>query len=96
VLNIRKRFVKEGLESALYDKPRPGAKPLFDSKQEAYVIALACSTPPEDREQWTVRLLTDKVVELGVIDAVSRETIRRTLKKTILNLGRRNGGASLR
>ena len=82
VYNIRKRFVQEGLESALHEKQRPGAKRKLDIKQEAHVIALACSTPPDERVRWTVRLLTSKIVELGIVEEVSRETVRRTLKKT--------------
>jgi transposase len=92
VFNVRKRFVKEGLQSALYDKPRPGAKPRFDSRQEAYVIALACSTPPDDRQRWTVRLLTEKIVQLDIVDEVSRETVRQTLKKTNLSRGKKSSG----
>ena len=94
VYNIRKRFTQEGLESALYDKPWPGAKSSSNPKQEAYVIALACSDPPEGRQRWTVRLLTEKVVQLGIVDEVSRETVRRALKKTASNRGRRSSGAS--
>jgi len=92
VYNIRKRFVQAGLDSALHDKPRPGAKSLIQPEQEAYLIALACSTPPDGRERWTLRLLTNKVVELGILDEVSRETVRRTLKKTRLSPGRRSSG----
>ena len=92
VFNVRKRFNKEGLQSALYDRPRPGARPSFDSRQKAYVIALACSTPPDDRQRWTVRLLTEKIVQLDIVDEVSRETVRQTLKKTNLNLGRKSNG----
>ena len=94
VYNIRKRFSQEGLESAIHEKPRPGAKPLIQPEQEAHIIALACSTPPDDRERWTVRMLTNKVVELGILDEVSRETVRRTLKKTSLSRGRRSSGVS--
>jgi len=54
VRNIRKRFVEEGLEAALQERPRPGAQPKLDSKQEAFLIALACSAPPEGRERWTL------------------------------------------
>ena len=94
VYNIRKRFVQEGLESAIHEKPRPGAKRKFQAEQEAHPIALACSEPPDGRERWTIRLLANKVVELGILDEVGRETVRRTLKKTSLSRGRRNNGAS--
>ena len=93
VLSIRKRFVTEGLEAALYDKPRPGAAPKLDGKQEALLVALACSQP-DDRESWTMQLLADKLVELEVVDAISDETVRRTLKKTTLNPGKSDSGAS--
>ncbi len=93
VYNIRKRFTQGGLDLALHEKPRPGAKRKLDSKQEAHVIATACSHPPEDRTRWTVRLLTDRIVELGIVDEISRETVRRTLKKTRLSRGRRSSGA---
>ena len=94
VYNIRKRFVQEGLDSALHDKPRPGAKLCIQPEQEAHVIALACTEPPDGRERWTLRLLTNKVVELGIVEEVSRETVRRTLKKTSLSRGRRSNGVS--
>ncbi len=87
-----KRFTQGGLDLALYEKPRPGAKRKLDTKQEAHVIATACSHPPEDRTRWTVRLLTDRIVELGIVDEISRETVRRTLKKTRLSRGRRSSG----
>ena len=93
VYNIRKRFTNGGLDSALYEKPRPGAKPRFQPEQEAYLIALACSEPPDGRERWTVRMLASKVVELGILDEVGRETVRRTLKKTFSSPGRRSNGA---
>lgn len=95
VYQLRKRFVAAGLEATLYDKPRPGAAPKLDGKQEALLIALACSQP-DDRESWTMQLLADKLVELKVVDAISDETVRRTLKKTTSNPGRRNSGASAR
>lgn len=82
IARIRKRFVEEGVEAALSERPRPGKAPVLDAKHEAYVIATACSAPPEGQARWSIRLLTDTVVQLGMVDAVSRETIRRTLKKT--------------
>ena len=94
VYNIRKRFIDDGLESSLYEKPRPGAKRKLDATQEAHVIATACSKPPGDRTRWTVRLLTDRIIELGITDEISRETVRRTLKKTRLSPGSGSNGAS--
>ena len=80
VANTRERWVKE---KALEDKPRSGRTKRLDGKQEAFLIALACSDAPEGFERWTMQLLADKLVELSVIDEpVSDETVRRTLKKT--------------
>lgn len=81
VRNIRKRFAEEGLEAALEERPRPGAQPKLDAKQEAFLIALACSDPPEGREHWTMQLLADRLVELGIVESISDETVRRVLKK---------------
>jgi transposase len=81
VRNIRKRFAEEGLEAALQERPRPGAQPKLDGKQEAFLVALACSAPPEGREHWTMQLLADRLVELGVVESISDETVRRVLKK---------------
>ena len=78
----RRRFVEGGVERALSDKPRPGGRPKLDGKQEAHLVALACSAPPEGRARWTMRLLADRLVELALVDAISDETVRRTLKKT--------------
>jgi transposase len=77
----RRRFVEGGVERALRDQPRPGGRPKLDGKQEAHLIALACSRAPEGRAQWTMQLLADRLVELALVDAISDETVRRTLKK---------------
>lgn len=87
VERLRKRFVEEGLEAALIERRRPGAKRKLDGRQEAYVIALACSTPPQGRERWTMQLLAERVVEVGLVDSISDDTVGRTLKKTQSNLG---------
>lgn len=81
VARTRQRFVEEGLEAALVDRPRPGAAPKLSPKQQAYVVALACTRPPEGRLRWTMQLLADRLVELGVVPAISDEAIRRLLKK---------------
>lgn len=81
VWHIRKRFTEDGLEGALHDVVRPGGKRKLTGEQEAYVIALACSTSPEGRREWTMQLLADQVVTLGLVETISDETIRRTLKK---------------
>lgn len=82
VERIRKRFVLGGLEKALNEDPRPGQKRKLDGRAEAALIATACSQVPEGHEHWTLRLLAGKLVELEIVDSVSYETIRRTLKKT--------------
>jgi transposase len=79
---LRKRFVDDGVEAALTERPRPGARRKLDGAAEATLIAWACSAPPEERSTWTMQLLADKLVELDVVDTISDETVRRTLKKT--------------
>lgn len=83
VERVRRRFVEEGLEAALVPKPseRVYAR-LLDGAQEARLIALACSGPPDGKPRWTLRLLADRAVELGIVEAVSHETVRGVLKKT--------------
>jgi putative transposase len=92
VERTRKRFVEEGLEAALTERPRPGGQRKLDGKQEAFLIALACSTPPEGRTCWTMQLLADRLIDLRVVHAIADETIRRTLKKTPSRHGRRRPG----
>ena len=87
VERIRKRFVEEGLEAALSERPRPGAARKLNGHQEAYLVALACSDPPEGKKRWSMQLLADRLVELGVVDEISDETVRRTLKKGTSNRG---------
>lgn len=92
VANIRKRFVAEGLEAALTEKPRSGKPAVFDGKGEAVVIALACSAAPEGRTVWTAELLANRVVQMGIVESVSDDTIRRVLKKVRSSRGRRRVG----
>lgn len=80
---LRKRCVEEGLEAALRERPRPGAARKLDGRGEAHLLALACTQPPEGRKRWTMQLLADRLVEREVVDSISDETIRRTLKKGI-------------
>jgi transposase len=82
VERTRRRFVEGGVERALSDRPRPGGRPKLDGKGEAHLVALACSAPPEGRARWTMQLLADRLVELALVEAISDETVRRTLKKT--------------
>jgi transposase len=92
VATTRERWVKE---KRLADAPKPGRHKKLDGKQEAFVVALACSAAPEGRESWTLQLLADKLVELQIIDEpVSYETVRATLKKTRLSPGKKSSGAS--
>jgi len=83
VERVRKRFVEGGLERALNEDPRPGQRRKLDGRGEAQLIATACSQAPEGHDHWTVRLLAGRLVELGVVESISHETVRLTLKKTI-------------
>jgi hypothetical protein len=88
VLNIRKRFVEKGLAATLCrKKPEREYVHALDGEEEAHLIALACSEPPEGRKVWSLRLLKDRFVELGHVDNISHETIRTVLKKTNSSLG---------
>lgn len=82
VERLRKRFVLGDLEKALNEDPRPGQRRKLDGRGEAVLVATACSQVPEGHEHWTLRLLAGKMVELKVVDEISYETIRQTLKKT--------------
>jgi hypothetical protein len=84
VYRVRKQLVEEGFEAVLSRKQRatPAVARIFDGEKEAKLIALACSKPPKGRARWTLRLLENKVVELGIVDRASDSTIGRTLKKT--------------
>ena len=87
VEGLRRRFVEEGLEAALNERPRPGKARLLDGHQEAYLVALTCSSPPAGRTQWTMKLLANRLVELRVVESISDETVRRVLKKGTSNPG---------
>ena len=82
IQTIKERYLKGGLDSALYDKPRPGAPTRFNGKSRASLTALACSEAPEGHSQWSLRLLSDKAVELGIVDDISFKHMSRILKKT--------------
>ena len=83
VENVRKRFVEEGFEIALNGKKRekPPTSKILDGEQEAKIIAMRLGKPPKGYGKWTLRLLARKVVELEIVDSVSYQTVRRTLKK---------------
>jgi hypothetical protein len=94
---VRRRFVEEGFEQALVRKPTIRAYVRkIDGKAEAHLVAACCSDPPRGRSRWTLKLLADKLVALGQVKKVSRETVRQTLKKTNSSRGRWKGGACRR
>ena len=84
VERVRRRFVEHGLDAALVRKPqdRPSRLPKLDGRAEAHLVALACSKPPGGCDEWTMQLLADRLVELRIVDSISDETVRRTLRKT--------------
>jgi Homeodomain-like domain len=97
VRNTRKSLVEEGLEKTLNDAIPliTRRKRIIQGDEEAHLVALACSEAPGGRCKWTLRLLADKMVELGYVDAISHTTIRDALKKTKLSLGKKKNGVSL-
>ncbi len=84
VERLRKRFVEDGLVAALNRRKNRSStfRRKLDGHQEAQLVTLACSTPPEGRGRWTLRLLADQLVELEIVDSISYQTVRRVLKKT--------------
>jgi len=93
VERTRQRFVEQGL-GCLDEKLRQGARPPLTDKQQAHLVAVACTDAPDGRARWTLQLLADKAVELKFVDSIARETVRQMLKKTNLNRGSKNNGAS--
>lgn len=96
VHRTRQRFVEGGLPWALTERSRRGGQRRLDGKQEAFLVALACSNPPAGRVCWTTQLLADRMVQLQVAETLSDETVRRVLKKRTSSPGRRRNGASRR
>lgn len=94
VQRLRRRCVEAGVEAALHDRPRPGGRPKLDGRAEARLLAEACSEPPPGQARWTMRLLAERLVALAVVESISDETVRRTLKKTTSNPGVSSSGAS--
>jgi transposase len=84
----RRRCCKEGLEMALKEKQRPGRPEKLVGKAKAHLIALACNNPPEGRACWTMQLLTDRCITLELVDSITKDTVRRVLKKTKLSRGK--------
>ena len=82
VARVRKAFVEEGLDAAL-DRKKPQGRQYrkLDGEQEAHLIAVACSTPPEGRTRWTLKMLSNRLIELEIVDYISPECVRVTLKK---------------
>jgi transposase len=93
VERTRKRFVEEGFEASLSERARPGRVRRLDGHQEAFLVALACSDPPEGRSVWTMQLLAERLVGLGVVESVSDETVRRRLKERNSSRGSKSAGA---
>jgi transposase len=93
VHRTRQRFVETGLEGALTERSRCGCGRKLDGKHEAFLVALACSTPPAGRDRWTMQLLAERLVALQRLEPVSDETVRRVLKKTSSSHGRKKNGA---
>lgn len=93
VLRTRKAFLDFGLSSALYDKPRPGQRPKITGEVEAALTVLVCSDPPEGESRWTLRLLANKLIELHLVEDISRVAIYNRLKKMNLSPGTKAAGA---
>jgi putative transposase len=93
VHRTRQRFVDEGLLPALSERLRPGQRPALTGKQAAFLVALACSTPPAGRRRWTLRLLADRLIELQQVETISHDTVGRVLKKTTSSHGSAKSGA---
>ena len=90
---LRQRLVEEGLEAALSRRPSSQQRvPKLDGAKEARLIAIACSSPPEGRARWTLKLLADQLVELDIVDDISAETVRQTRKETHSSRGGSSSG----
>ncbi len=96
IFNIKRRYLAEGLDAALIDKPRSGQPCRIDGVARAKITALACSTAPAGHARWTLRLLADKAIELGFCDQISHSTVQEVLKKTGSSRTVRSRGASER
>jgi transposase len=95
VERTRQRFVEANLE-ALNERPRPGGQRKLSGKQEAHLIAVACTPAPSGQSHWTLQLLADQVVELGFAESIARETVRQVLKKTLSSPGCTSSGVCRR
>ncbi|RZK48076.1 MAG: helix-turn-helix domain-containing protein [Hymenobacter sp.] len=93
VSELRRRYEEGGWQFALTEAPRSGTPSRFDGPQRAAVTALACTPAPTGHSRWTLRLLADQAVELGLVEAISHETVSQVLKKTSCNLTASSTGA---
>ncbi len=91
---ICRRFVQEGMQAALDEKPRPGQTPKITGQVEAQLVLLACSEPPAGQAKWTMQMLADKLVELRLVESISDSAVCERLKKTRSSRGRSNDSAS--
>jgi transposase len=82
VFNIKRRYLDEGLEAALHDKPRTGTPRRIDGDARAKITALACSEAPDGHARWTLRLLADRSIKLGFVETISHNAVKQILKKT--------------
>ena len=93
VYSVRKRYMERGLKAAIHDDPRPGAAQKYTPKQEAEIIALACTTAPKGRNRWSIRLLVEELHKREGFKTIEREKVRLVLKKAKQSRGRRSAGA---
>lgn len=98
VYKIWNRYLEEGkdVEKTVTERPRSGQPPKLTDTLKAHITALACSRPPEGRSQWSLRMIADRVVELGYAEGISTEAVRKYLKKSSSSPGRRSSGSSAR
>lgn len=87
VQRMRRRYSERGIEAIYHRRPRRSYQRKLDGAAEAHLVAMACSEPPQERARWSLRLLADRMVELGHVDSLSHECVRQTLKKTRSSLG---------
>ena len=96
IFNIKRRYLSDSLDAALYDRPRSGKPCKIDGTARAKITALACSQAPSGHARWTLRLLADKSIELGFVETISHDTVGEVLKKTDSSHTARSHGASAR
>lgn len=96
VYEIWNRYLEEGrnVEKAIEEKPRSGQPPKLTDNVKAQISSIACSNPPEGSDHWTLQMICDKIVELGYVEKISTEPVRKYLKKRLSSPGRRSNGLS--